>query len=92
MCILELYRREKLNCVLGYFITHRSDIEIVKVAYPQLRDERQQLDYDYSYMENFQAITFPKYPILYKDKEGTGIALKEMECFTNFYNRSEITD
>jgi len=30
-------------------------------------------------MENVQAITFPNYPILYKDKDGKGIALKEME-------------
>lgn len=60
-------------------ISLHTDIEIVKAAYPQLRDERQQLDYNYSYMENVQAITFPKYPILYKDKEGAGIALREME-------------
>ncbi|WP_294349957.1 hypothetical protein [uncultured Sphingobacterium sp.] len=50
-------------------ISLHTDIEIINKTFPQLRDERRQLDYNYDYLENVQAITFPKYPILYKDKE-----------------------
>ncbi|WP_164112021.1 MULTISPECIES: SOS response-associated peptidase [Sphingobacterium] len=60
-------------------ISLHTDIELVKRSYPQIRDERKKIDYDYSYFENVQAITFPRYPIIYKDKEGTGLALAEME-------------
>ncbi len=60
-------------------ISLHTDIEIIKKTFPQLRDERRQLDYNYDYLENVQAITFPKYPILYKDKDSSQLALTEME-------------
>ncbi|NJI72718.1 SOS response-associated peptidase [Sphingobacterium kitahiroshimense] len=60
-------------------ISLHTDLEIVKKAFPKLRDERKQLDYDYRYFENVQAITFPAYPIIYKDKEGEELGLLEME-------------
>lgn len=60
-------------------ISLRSDIELVKRSFPSIRDERKKIDYDYTYFENVQAITFPQYPIIYKDKEGGDIALTEME-------------
>lgn len=60
-------------------ISLSTDIELVKKSYPKIRDERKKQEYDYSYFENVQAITFPEYPIIYKDKEGGGIALREME-------------
>ncbi|WP_293952355.1 MULTISPECIES: hypothetical protein [unclassified Sphingobacterium] len=63
----------------GYRIFLHTDIEIIKKTFPQLRDERRQLDYNYDYLENVQAITFPKYPTLYKDKDSSQLALTEME-------------
>ncbi len=63
----------------GYRIFLHTYIEIIKKTFPQLRDERRQLDYNYDYLENVQAITFPKYPTLYKDKDSSQLALTEME-------------
>lgn len=60
-------------------ISFSSDIELVKKSFPAIRDERKKIDYDYSYFENVQAITFPAYPIIYKEKNGSGLALREME-------------
>lgn len=60
-------------------ISLHTDIELVKNSYPKIRDERKREDYDYSYFENIQAITFPEYPIIYKDKESSDLALVEME-------------
>jgi len=60
-------------------ISLHSDIEIVKRAFPKLRDERKQLDMDMYYYENVQAITFPTYPIIYRDKQTGNLALTEME-------------
>lgn len=60
-------------------ISLHTDIELVKNSYPKIRDERKKKDYDYSYFENVQAITFPKYPIIYKDKSEDGLGLIEME-------------
>lgn len=60
-------------------ISLHTDIELVKNAYPKIRDERKKQEYNYDYFENVQAITFPEYPIIMKDKEGEGIALIEME-------------
>lgn len=60
-------------------ISLHSDIEIVKKAFPKLRDERRQMDIDYRYFENVQAITFPEYPIIYRDRDSGELALTEME-------------
>ncbi|MCA5006842.1 SOS response-associated peptidase family protein [Sphingobacterium bovistauri] len=60
-------------------ISLHTDIELVKNSYPKIRDERKKKEYNYDYFENVQAITFPEYPIIMKDKEGEGIALLEME-------------
>jgi putative SOS response-associated peptidase YedK len=60
-------------------ISLHTDIEIVKSAFPGLRDERRRLDYNYEYLENVQAITFPQYPIIYKQKDSEQLALTEME-------------
>lgn len=60
-------------------ISLRTDIELVKQSYPKIRDERKRIDYDYTYFENVQAITFPNYPILYRDKESGDLGLVEME-------------
>ncbi|WP_286850245.1 MULTISPECIES: SOS response-associated peptidase [Sphingobacterium] len=60
-------------------ISLHTDIEIVKSAFPGLRDERRQLDYNYDYMENVQAITFPDYPIIYKEKDSEQLAIREMQ-------------
>ena len=60
-------------------ISLHTDIELVKKSYPKIREERKKKEYDYDYFENVQAITFPEYPIIMKDKEGEGIALLEME-------------
>lgn len=60
-------------------ISLHSDIEIVKRAFPKLRDERKQLDMNMYYYENVQAILFPNYPIIYRDKESGDLALTEME-------------
>ncbi len=60
-------------------ISLHTHIEIIKKTFLQLRDERRQLDYNYDYLENVQAITFPKYPILYKDKDSSQLVLTEME-------------
>lgn len=60
-------------------ISLSSDIELVKKSFPSIRDERKKIDYDYSYFENVQAITFPAYPILYRDKDNGETALAEME-------------
>ncbi|MDQ1151211.1 hypothetical protein QE382_003195 [Sphingobacterium zeae] len=68
-------------------ISLHTDIEIIKKTFPQLRDERRQLDYNYDYPENVQAITFPKYPILYKDKDSSpaGIDRDGVGCIANLY-------
>ncbi|WP_400263370.1 SOS response-associated peptidase [Sphingobacterium sp. SG20118] len=60
-------------------ISLHTDIEIVKKTFSKLRDERKKVDYDYRYFENVQAITFPGYPIIYKDKESQDLGLVEME-------------
>jgi len=60
-------------------ISLHTDIELVKKSYPKIRDERKKKEYNYDYFENVQAITFPDYPIIMKDKGGEGIALLEME-------------
>lgn len=60
-------------------ISLHTDIEIVKKAFPLLRDERRQFDYNYDYLENVQAITFPKYPILFKQKESDQLVLTEIK-------------
>lgn len=60
-------------------ISLHSDIEIVKQAFPRLRDERKQLDMDMYYYENVQAITFPEYPIIYREKDSGDLVLKEMQ-------------
>lgn len=65
--------------LIKYAKTLITDIELVKVSYLKIRDERKKKDYNYDYFENVQAITFPEYPIIMKDKEGEGIALLEME-------------
>jgi len=36
-------------------ISLHTDIEIIKNTFPQLRNERRQLDYNYDYLENVQA-------------------------------------
>lgn len=59
-------------------ISLHTDIEIVKQSF-KIRDERRQLQYDLSRMENVQAIMFPQYPIIYRDKDGGGLGLTEME-------------
>lgn len=60
-------------------ISLHTDIELAKAIFKTVRDERYDFDYNYVYFENVQAITFPKYPIIYKNKEGTGLGLTEME-------------
>lgn len=60
-------------------VSLHSDIEIIKEAFPGLRDERRILEYDLSRMENVQAITFPEYPIIYRDVETGALALTDME-------------
>nr|WP_160068394.1 SOS response-associated peptidase family protein [Sphingobacterium bovisgrunnientis] len=60
-------------------ISLHTDIELVNNSYPKIRDERKKKEYNYDYFENVQAITFPEYPIIMKDKGGEGIALLEME-------------
>lgn len=60
-------------------ISLHSDIEIIKKAFPKLRDERQQLDMDMYYYENVQAITFPEYPIIYREKGSGELGLRQME-------------
>ncbi len=62
-------------------ISLHTDIEIIKKTFPQLRDERRQLDYNYDYLENVQAITFPKYPILYKDCHHWEVIRRRLRCF-----------
>ena len=68
-----------IKTTMCWDISLHTDLEIVKKAFPKLRDERKQLEYDYRYFENVQAITFPAYPIIYKDKEGEELGLLEME-------------
>lgn len=60
-------------------ISLHTNLEIVKKAFPALLDERKQLEYDYRNFENVQAITFPAYPVIYKDQENEKINLLEME-------------
>ncbi len=60
-------------------ISLHTDIEIIKATFPQIRDERLNLEYNYSLMENVQAIGFPNYPIIYKEKDSGLITLQEME-------------
>ncbi|WP_181390502.1 SOS response-associated peptidase family protein [Sphingobacterium athyrii] len=71
-------KQERIPLCVGIL----ASIPILRLSnrhFPQLRDERRQLDYNYDYLENVQAITFPKYPILYKDKDSSQLALTEME-------------
>ena len=60
-------------------ISLHSDIEIVKKAFPALKDQRRNLDYDLSQMEDVWAWSFPDYPIIYREKETGELALTEME-------------
>jgi len=60
-------------------ISLHTDLEIVKQDFTNIREERTQLELDMRLYENVQAITFPDYPIIYKDKEGTGLGLVKME-------------
>lgn len=60
-------------------ISLHSDIEIIKSAFPSLADRRLDRDIDMRYYENVQAITFPQYPIIYKEKDTGELNLKEME-------------
>ncbi|APU97070.1 hypothetical protein BV902_12525 [Sphingobacterium sp. B29] len=76
---IRIKAKQKKDTIMCWDISLHTDIEIIKYTFPQLRDERRQLDYNYDYLENVQAITFPKYPILYKDKDSSQLALTEME-------------
>ncbi|MNJ95320.1 hypothetical protein D3C87_130300 [compost metagenome] len=60
-------------------ISLHSDIEIVKRAFPDLTDMRFDKEMDMRYYENVQAITFPPYPIIYREKESGQLGLVEME-------------
>ena len=60
-------------------ISLATDVASVKKLFTNLKDERQQTDYDFSWLANVQAITFPEYPIIYKEKESKDLALREME-------------
>lgn len=60
-------------------ISLHSDIEIVKKAFPRLSDKRRQLETNMYYFENVQAITFPPYPVIYRDKTSGNLGLQEME-------------
>ena len=60
-------------------ISLKTDIELVKSSYPKIRDERKKKEYNYDHFENVQAITFPDYPVIFKDKLQADITLKEMQ-------------
>lgn len=60
-------------------ISLHSDVEIIKKNFPKLTDLRKDKEMDMYYYENVQAITFPPYPIIYRDKETGDLALTEME-------------
>ncbi len=60
-------------------ISLHSDIEILKKAFPSLNDQRQDKEMNMYYYENVQAITFPKYPIIFKEKSTGELGLTEME-------------
>ena len=60
-------------------ISLHSDVEIIKKNFPQLTDLRKDKEMDMYYFENVQAITFPPYPIIYREKETGDLALTEME-------------
>jgi putative SOS response-associated peptidase YedK len=60
-------------------ISLHTDIEIVKKNFPQVRDERPSPEMNMYLFENVQAITFPEYPILFRDKKSGDLSIKEME-------------
>lgn len=60
-------------------ISLHTDIEIVKEAFPKLKDARRNLDYDRSRMEDVWAWSFPEYPIIYRAKDSGDLILTEME-------------
>ncbi|MGJ1225408.1 hypothetical protein ACR78H_07715 [Sphingobacterium siyangense] len=45
-------KKDTIRC---WDISLHTDIEIIKNTFPQLRNERRQLDYNYDYLENVQA-------------------------------------
>lgn len=60
-------------------ISLHTDIEILKEKFPQISDYRSDKDMDIRYYENVQAITFPDYPIIYREKESGDLGLRYME-------------
>lgn len=60
-------------------ISLHTDLEIVKKDFENINDERSQLEIDLKMYENIQAITFPKYPIIYKEKNKIDLGLRFMQ-------------
>lgn len=49
--------------------------------FPGLRDNRnyQQIDFDFDFFENVQAVNFPEYPIIFKDEDSGALVLQAMQ-------------
>ncbi|MBL7706846.1 MAG: SOS response-associated peptidase family protein [Taibaiella sp.] len=60
-------------------ISLHTDIEILKEKFPQISDYRSDKEMDMRYYENVQAITFPDYPIIYREKQTGELGLVDME-------------
>src|SRR5690606_27598934 len=60
-------------------ISLHTEIEILKEKFPQISDYRSDKEMDMYYFENVQAITFPEYPIIFRDKQTGELGLQNME-------------
>lgn len=60
-------------------ISLATDVESIRKHFPKLNDKRDTKDYDFSWLENVQAITFPEYPIIFKEIDSCNLGLINME-------------